>query len=214
MKNFLRNLAPLALLTLLCAAPAVASQNTPTLMKMDFATQLDGHGDGEIAITMEMSAKLWADWKRQYGSNPSMLKRDFGKLMSQYEVTGFELNQDDMNRKAVIKIQAKGVAAYQGDDVYHLDLGKELAGGEILDGQYRVTTTEPDGSGNIMIQNQRITPPEGASDLEATTNNKGEHVLAYELPTKNAGLPWNWIGLACTALGLGLLFTGRRQHQA
>ena len=210
MKLF-QTLLPLAGAALLAFAPLAEAQiqAAPTVVNMNIRSIVDAQGDGEVKLEMKMNAQEWAGWKEQYGSNPSLFKRDMFKLFSQYELTDFELEQDDMNRKAVVTIRGKGMAIYQGDGVYELELGKDMSDGEMIDGEYRVTYTEPQGPNSISLINHRITTPEGATEVEMATNSKGEKVLRYELDTDEGGLPWMLVSLILALAGGGLFLAGR-----
>lgn len=196
---------------LLSFAPMAQAQiqAAPTVVNMNIRSTVDTMGDGEVKLELKMNAQEWSGWKQQYGSNPSLFKRDMFKLFSQYELTDFELEQDDMNRKAVVTIRGKGMAVYQGDGVYELELGKDMSDGEMIDGEYRVTYTEPQGPNTISLINHRITTPEGAKNVEMATSSKGEKVLRYELDTDQAGLPWKLISLIFALVGGGLFLAGR-----
>ena len=58
---------------------------------MDIRSTIDAVGDGVMVVTLRMNAKDWAGWKRQYGANPSLFKRDISKMFTQYELTDFDL---------------------------------------------------------------------------------------------------------------------------
>ena len=188
-------------------------QAQPNVVNMDIRSKLDAVGDGEMTITLRMNASEWAAWKRQYGTNPSMFKRDICKMFTQYELTKFDLVQDDMERQATVKIRGKALSAYEGEGVYEVELGKTMAKGDLVDGEYRVTYTEPQGPNSLSLIDQRIRLPEGAHHAEIATSAAGVPVLRYLLEPAGTGLPWLWIGAALLAIAAGLVFASTRIKQ-
>ena len=187
-------------------------QAAPTVINMNIRSTIDALGDGQVKLEMKMNAAQWAEWKQQYGSNPSLFKRDMFKMFSQYELTDFKLDQDDMNRTAVVTIHGKGMAVYQGDGVYELELGDELGSGEMVDGEFRVTYTEAQGPNTISLIDHRIQTPKGARDLKVATSRTGEEVLRYELDTSGGGMPWKIISLVLALIGGGLFLASRESE--
>lgn len=199
-----------ALLSLAAASPAQI-QAQPNVVNTGIRSTIDAVGNGEITITLKMNAKEWAGWKRQYGANPSLFKRDVCKMFTQYELTDFELDQDEMDREARVTIRAKGLSTYEGRGRHEVELGKGgMAKGELVDGEYRVTYTEPQGPNTVSLVDQRVQLPPGAHGAEVATNASGVPVLRYQLAPAGAGLPWLWIGTGLAVAAAGLLFASTR----
>ncbi len=199
------------LLALFILAPTALAQiqAAPTVINMDVRASVDAVGDGEMTLILKMNALQWAEWKMEYGTNPSLFKRDMAKLFNDFEVTEFKLDQDDMERKATVTIQGKGMAVYAGDGVFEIELDKEMIDGEWVNDEFRVTYTEAQGPTVLTLIDQRMRLPEGASNIEVTKSSMGDHVLRYEMKQPGGHLPWAWIGLVLAMLGGGLFFSAR-----
>ncbi|MDF1839536.1 MAG: hypothetical protein P1V35_16830 [Planctomycetota bacterium] len=189
-------------------------QAAPTVINMDVHASIDEIGNGEVKLTIKMNAMQWAEWKSEYGNNPSLFKRDISKQFNQIELTDFKLDQDDMKRQAVVTIQGKGMAIYQGDGVYEVELDGEMTGGDLVDDEFRVTYTEPQGPSVLTLIDQRVRLPKGAQKIEVTKNSMGDDVLRYEFSQPSGGLPWGWIGIVFALLGGGLFFTAGSDSRA
>ena len=212
MKNCLRNsLFALSLIAGTQIDLHAQVQAAPTVINMDIRAEVNQVGDAEIQIIFNMSAQQWVGWKAQYGNNPSLFKREMSKLFSQYEVTDFKLEQDDMNRQAKVIMLGKGMGIYVGDDTFELELEKDMRDGEIVEREYRVTYTDPQGPTVLSLVDQRIQLPEGAENIEITSGSNGKPVLRYKLETKSAGFPWMWIGILAAIVGAVAILLASQQ---
>jgi hypothetical protein len=201
----LRTILTLSVAALLLAAGNVCAQAAAVeTLPVKMVISLDALGDAEITFEMEMSAKQWQAWKQQYGENPSLLRRDMGQFVSAYAVDDFDLDQDDMDRRMTMTIKASGVARHLGDGRYELELEPEMKTGEIIDGgrEVRFDYTQSNGPGSVMLMDQIVKLPDGATGVEQSTDSTGTPVIEYQVPIDFGGG-----GGSIVLLVLGILLT-------
>jgi hypothetical protein len=214
-RTFLPLLALLGLLLVTLPANAQIKQQVDVMpMKIDIA--LNDLGDATITFEMSMTAQQWAAWKKQYGDNPSLLRREMSGFVSQYVVDDFDLEQDDMARTMKMTVKARGVARHLGGGEYELELEPHMGTGDPEDGgqSFRFNYTEPQDATSLITVNQEITLPDDVEEPEQGTNSSGKPVLSYRVDVDDGGTNL-WlliIGIIVTLAGLAMLplaFSGR-----
>lgn len=201
---------------------SVHAQIAPSVdrMDVDVVIELDPLGDANVSYAMTMTAKQWQAWKQMYGGNPSLLRRDMGKLVSQYATEDFDLEQNEMERKMQLSLRGRGVSRHLGGGRYELELEPEMRTGDIIDGgrEVRFDYLQDNGPGSVMMMDQIIKLPEGVRDVEQRTDSAGRPVLAYEVDVDDGspGVALLVIGIVSLLAGLALLplaFVGKSSHE-
>lgn len=181
----------------------------PTVIEMDMRADLDELGNGQLTLVLDMNATQWAGWQQQYGGNPALFRRDLQKIVSQYDVTDFQLQQDAMDRRITVTIDANAMAHHLGEGVYEFSTTKEMGEAELVNGELRYSYTQSDGPDSITLIDQRLAPPSGAKDVVQTTNGLGEQVVRYAVTPPGGQGPWMILSVLSAVIGLGLLAAGQ-----
>jgi hypothetical protein len=168
------------LLALLVARPA-AAQNAEVL---NFEEQIAvaANGDGTVKLSFKLNAQQFVNWKQKYGLNPSLLKRDVGKFMSQYETHDFKCDQNEMEREFKVSFGAKGFARAVGGRRLEIRLPKTWKGGDRKGTEYTLHYPESLGPRLIADHTIRVSLPEGASNWKEELADGSEKVISYEVP--------------------------------
>ena len=184
--------------------------------------KIDAIGDGAIGINLTLTAAQYANWNQKYGPNKSLLKRDMGKFVSQYDTYDWEVKSSDMDRTVSIGIKAHGLVTHLGNGRYEFDVPKDWKGGDRNGNTVSYNFVET-SAGLVEQFNCKVTLPPEARDVKEDTGESGQRVLRYAVPVASKT---HWIVLSLGALislgGLGImvlglivgLFTGGRKSKA
>jgi len=186
---------------------AGAGPGMPTL-SIGEEMKIDAIGDGAIAINLTLTAGQYANWNQKYGQNKSLLKRDMGKFVSQYDTYDWEVKSNDMDRTVSIGIKAHGLVTHLGNGMYEFDVPKDWRGGDRNGNTISYNFVETD-SGLVQQFNCKVTLPPDAKDVKNDTGESGQKVLRYSVPVASKT---HWVVLSLGALialgGLGIMFIG------
>lgn len=213
----------LALLAFLCfflalAAPALAAP--PDVEYVDWSMTVNDFGDASAKFVVHYDAWQYQRFKKKYGLNPSLLKRDWSKILSAYEITDFKVDQKDLEREIHISMFVKGYVSYQGKGIWQTDFPKDQKIGEKVSNVYTFHKASSLDDGRVLQMAIKVTFPPKASNFSESTNEDGGTVVHYILPTSvsianaTASSPlslfglnkWVWIISGITLVCLGLLF--------
>ncbi len=187
----------------------VRAQASPEMLLSEETQVADELGNARFNVKIKLTAKQYLVWKQKYGSNPSILRRDMGRLTSQYETSNFKLEQDDMNREIRISMDANGVVTHKGGGEFEFKVPKEWTGGQRVNNEYRFNYVQSLGPGALMQHSVAIVLPERAGNMHDQLSEEGDKVIQYRLPQKSHGTGWiagtivfGILGVAGIALGL------------
>ena len=86
------------LLLLVCGLASLGASGPVQTLNIDETMKVSEIGDCDIAINFTLTAAQYAMWNQKYGQNPSLLRRDFGKLVSQYDTHDWKVDAKAMER--------------------------------------------------------------------------------------------------------------------
>jgi hypothetical protein len=168
---------------------------------------IDGLGNVDVTMKFVLPAQEWDTWRQNYGQNPSLLRRDLQHQFSAMVLKDFAVENDDMNRTAIVKFKGEANAEYKGNGVWEAELERGARSVKVSDTHWQFTRMSTEG-GIPVQQTFRINLPDGARNSAEATDEFGTPVLRYELGGGRR-FPTLLIGaIASAALGLLLVVTG------
>lgn len=195
-----------ALLTLVFLLAALAARvvTAQTLLNIDQTMNVGENGDGKCTFRMTFTAAQFQNWQAKYGQNVSLLKRDMGKTVSQYETANWRVDVNQMEREVVITFDAVGVTVYKGNGTYEFTVPKAWRGGDRNGTSFTYSYVEALGPSLQSHNTIRLNLPATASGFKDSQSETGETVIAYKLPVKAARPAWLLMaGTGGVVLGLG-----------
>ena len=206
----------LVLITLFILAAAPVLQAKP--LDVEYVSEdvtVSPLGDGTIVIKHKFDAQSYLVWQKKYGTNPSLLKRDWNKLLSAYDITDFKVDQNAMDRVATITIAARGCVNSKGNGLNEMEFPKNFKPGERVGNVFPFHCSIPLDTGQVLDTTTRVVLPDAATDLKTRTNEDGNPVIVYRMPAgaipgavsaSILGLnPWIWIGTGLVIGFFGLI---------
>ncbi len=187
--------------------PQLRAQDTQVIY-MEVMVDVSPRGDAAVKYKFKFNAQQFLNWEQRYGANPSLLKREMGKTLSQYETMDYKVEENKMEREATVSFKARGMVTYKGDGVFELRVPKDWKGGE-RDGNniYRFNYIQPFGNGVMAQVNAKVQLPEKSSGFSEQLSEQGEKVIQYHLPAMSSGRGGWMIGALVIGVA-GLLLIG------
>ncbi|MFO0745457.1 MAG: hypothetical protein U1F43_07270 [Myxococcota bacterium] len=207
-------LAAATALALLFAPAATAATPPVQTIAFDETMTLDALGDATFSIGFSLTASQYANWHQKYGENKSLIKRDVGKVVSQFDTYDWDVQVKEMDRRVEVAVKAHGAVKHLGNGVYELEVPKSWKGGA-RDGQtIGYNYVESLGIGLIGQYNVKVVLPPSAGDIVDATGESGERVLRYHAPVPGGGpnVVLLAVGAGVLALGLALTLLGLRRR--
>ncbi len=183
-------------------------------------------GDGTIVVKHRFDAQTYIAWKNKYGSNISLLKRDWSKMLSSYDISDFDVKQSDMDRVVTITIGARGCVTTRGNGLCELEFPKNFRMGDKVGNTYSFNTSSKLDTGQVLQMSTRVVLPPEATDIKDSTNEVGNPLITYQIPiaavmnarnsekvvvkVEQAGLWgvnfWVWLGAGFVLAVVGFIF--------
>ena len=185
----------------------VAAQD-PTSQTQEFDIKIDKLGDATLELSTKMNQAQWENFKQgPLVNDPSISKRDMERNMSTYVLEDFKRDIDDMNRAVKISVKLKAFAAYNGNGKWSLMLGtKDPQVTKLSDNSY-MSTSNTMMNGLLVQQIYKISFPEGAKDIQQSTDSFGKAIFTY---TSGGGVAaifkWNNIAGALLIIAAVVVF--------
>ena len=197
---------PLLLLVVLALAGGTArAQET---MHVEQTIDVDELGDGTFKMLMTFTASQFQAWQDRFGDNPALLRRDITLNLSQYDVTGFNLEKNELDREVTITLSASGMTRYKGDGLFELDVPKNWKLANKDKNVLKFTYLEP--AGMMTIQHHvTINLPEAASDVtDPHRAEGGMQRMTYTMPVKRDSSLMLILGIVLLVAGLAVTAVG------
>lgn len=214
----------LMLVMLACAASTTLAQSLQTI-SFNQDMKVDELGDCAIKIAFNLNAKQYAAWNQKYGQNKSMLKRDLGKVLSQYDTYDWKIDVAEMDRQITVGVKAHGAVKHDGGGRYEFPVPKNWKGGGLNGNTLEYNYIEPLGEGAVGQYQIKLVLPASATGIKNDTGESGEPIVRYSVPVPrshgglllSAGIIIMVLGLAAMLLGvfaqrLGLGAAGQSQQ--
>lgn len=192
----------IAFLILGFALPA-AAQETGSF-EVDVVVQINALGDAQLEFTIKSSAAHWAEWKKNYGSHPDLLKRDLKRMLPESELSNFEMKQEDMERKATIRCQGKAACRYRGEGHFEIEIPAEMKKVADTGREWHFTRSEIMTPTLVRVETWKIVLPAEAQGMKLGPIAEGKQNLSYDMPVR--GGVSGWLLLAGVGI-LGLLMS-------
>jgi hypothetical protein len=170
---------------LVCVGFFAGAGSPLSTISFDETMKIDAIGDAALTINLTLTAQQYANWNQKYGQNESLLKRDMGKVLSQYDTYDWTVIPDGMNRKVAIGVKAQGAVKHKGGGVYEFDVPKNWKGGQKNANSIDYNSIESLGSGSIAQFNCKLILPPDVTDIKDDTGEAGQRVLRYTVPMKS-----------------------------
>jgi len=192
-------------------APSPARAQTPEIIAFDETFVVAQNGDTSVKIEFKLTAQQYANWRARYALNPSLVKRDMGKSLSQYEVSEFKLDQNEMERDTKITFLVKGLTRPSGSNRLLVDIPRIWKGGEKSGNDYVFRYPEVLGPGTLAEHTVRVILPKEATIVKEQLSGEGDHSVEFELPTPVGDLvrlAFGLLAFLCGGGGVFLIFMG------
>ena len=188
-----------------CAAPGYAAD----VQQTDATITVDSKGDGEMMIALHLSAMQWASWKARYGDRPDVLWRDLKYRFAKIALDKFDLQRNDVDRMATVRIQARALAVPRDDDTFEMDMPKEYkpvshAGVEWI----FASSTQAASDSSVVTEIFHVDLPADSKNARLEGAGTFNQKMVYEMPDSAAPgkrlLELSLIGLIGAAIALML----------
>ena len=176
-------------------------------------------GDAKVIWTQQATAAQWQALMQKYGNNPALLKREIIYSMPGSELSNFQFQKDEMNRKFIFSFDAAGVVEYKGGGKWHFQYEKKYTPRKINDKTWFFTYSESPAPGSILEYDITLKLPPKAKNAHLARNEFDEPVVEYELKPKfiSSISLFVWIGMVLMVGGILLViasFFGKESQQA
>lgn len=195
--RFYQSILPAAMVA---CAPLALAQDLAT-MNLEETMKVDAIGDGVMTIKMGFNAEQYLGWQSKYGQNPSLLKRDMGKFVSQYETSDWDVQQNQMERKVTISVKIRGCVIHKGGGLFEFRVPKQWRGGDRSGNVYSYNFVEAAPGGGVIQNNVKLILPESASHFAEDKSESGDPIVQYSVPIGGAGKVLLWFGVGLMAIG-------------
>jgi hypothetical protein len=159
----------------------------------EITIKIDNLGDATWEVVDNMTQSQWENFKNStLATDPSIAKRDMERSMSAYVLEDFNRTVDEMNRSVKRTFKAKAAAEYNGNGNWTLKLdSKNPQVSKLADNSFMLISNMYVGNA-LLQQTIKIYFPDGASNIQQTTDSFGKAVFTY---SKGGGLmsylSWN-----------------------
>jgi hypothetical protein len=152
----------------------------PTQQVQEFTFKIDKLGDATEEVSTKMTQSQWENFKQgPLVNDPSISKRDLERAMSTYVLEDFKRDIDDMNRTVKMSLKVRAMAVYKGGGNWELKLGMKDPQVTKLPDNSMMITTNANLSGELVQQIYKISFPNGAKDIQQTTDSFGSTLFTY-----------------------------------
>ncbi|MCA8961606.1 MAG: hypothetical protein KDC38_13875 [Planctomycetes bacterium] len=185
-----------------------------TILQFSQTFDVDTLGNATVKLHMEFNASQFQDWQRRYGMNPSLLRREMTRALTQYEITDFQIAKNDLEREVDVTIRAEGVARYMGDGRVELDVPKEWRLVNKSDAELKFTHLEPLGNGVSIQHFITANLPKEATDVsDPVPSFGGMNRFTYQIPATERSSMALIFGVVLILGGGGTLAAGLRGNK-
>jgi hypothetical protein len=188
------------LLSIALAPVALPAPELQTI-SIDQTLSVDRIGDGVMVLKLTLNGEQFQNWQSKYGQNQSLLKRDLGQYVSQYEAYGWDMQVNQMDRIVTITCKFRGAILHLGGGLFEFRVPKAWRGGERHDTTFSFNFIQPAANGVVIQNNVKLTLPASASDFADDKSETGDRVIRYRLPVGGIGVWLFWMGMAALASG-------------
>lgn len=201
----------MAVVALLLVATATRAAKADTILNFDQQINVNELGDGVFRIHMSFNAAQFQVWQQRFGSNPSLLRREVSKQLSQYEITDIQLDKNEMEREVDVTVKASGVTRNKGEGRIEMDVPKDWRLVNKDGNELKFNYLESVGNGVSIQHFITVELPEGATEVsDPAPSVGGQNRVTYQQPMHSQSNLDLILGgvlalLGATAVGMGLV---------
>ena len=193
------------LLFVFCSVQKTTAQESSKGYKETLEMNADEQGDITVVSNIKYNASTWDFVKQRHGTDPSVLKNVFKKAFPKYQLTDFDIKNDDMERTSIIKFKILGSLKVDANGKWMAELDSKNPNiTKITETQFLMVD---EASG----QTSKINLPSSASDAKIVPDAFGKAILTYSAPVSGGGLGniIKYLGFVVIAAGGFLLYKNK-----
>ena len=204
--NYLTRFTAGMLIVLTATAAQAPAQE---ILEFDQTLTVSDLGEATFVIDMNFNAKQFQMWQQRYGMNPSLLRREMSKSMSQYDITDFQLEKNEMERNIKLTITASGVTSNKPGGLVELEVPKEWRLVDQDDTELKFNYLEPLDNGVSIQHHITANLPAEATDVsDPVPAEGGVNRIKYQMPVAGQSSMKLVLGGILAALGAVVALTG------
>lgn len=162
---------------------------------------IDKLGNATVEVSMKLNATQWDYYKKNVGSNVSILKRSMETALPKYYLTDFSYSEDQMDRSYKVKFKALGICSINKDKMWEAKLDTKNPDITRISDREFVLNEDVMVNGMLVQQTQKLHLPSGASGGKIEKDSFGKAVFTY---STGGGIAKN----AITGVGILLILGG------
>lgn len=148
-------------------------------LKQTFDVTMDDLGNADVAVSMKLNASQWDGFKRNMGSNTSLLKRGMIDALPKYFLKDFNYSEEPMDRTYTMKFKVLGLAIAGKSGKWEAELESKNPDITKLSDREFVMTQNMMSDGMLIQQTQKLHLPSNASGAKVEKDSFGKAVLTY-----------------------------------
>ena len=171
------------LLVVICqAAFSQAFSQDVTDLTDENTYKINNLGDAQYEETIKMTESQWQFFKRSpLMTDVSIAKRNIEYSLSTYVIEDFKRDIDEVNRIVKLSFTVKAEALYDGDGNWEVRTNyKNPQIEKLTDKEYMISLNTYE-MGGLVHENIKILFPNGAKDVQQTTDEFGKTKFTYKL---------------------------------
>jgi hypothetical protein len=193
-----------AFLPFVALVPFALQAQELSTVSVDQTLTIDRIGNGVMTLKLTLDGGQFQNWQSKYGQNQSLLKRDMYRYVSQYEISGWDMQTNQMDRIVTISCKLKGAILYRGDGLFEFRVPKSWRGGERHENIFSFNYVQSAGRG-VTQTNVRLVLPSAAYNFADDKAETGDRIIRFHLSVGGNAAWVLWVGIALLLLGLAAL---------
>ncbi len=149
-------------------------------IKQIFDISMDNIGNATVEVSMKLNASQWDMFKRNVGTNTTILKRSMEKSLPKFYLSNFSFSEDQNERIYKIKFNVLGLAAIDGKGNWKAQLDTKDPDVTKLSDREFMITADMMSEGALFQITQKIHLPSGAKGAKIEKDSFGKAVLTYK----------------------------------
>jgi hypothetical protein len=191
----------------------VSSQQIVQGLKQIFDITMDDLGNADLEVSMKLNASQWDMFKRNIGSNTSIIKREMEKALPKYFLTDFNYSEDAMDRSYKVKFKALGICRLNNNGKWEAELGSKNPDITRLSDREFVMNMDIMTNGMLIQQTQKIHLPSNAKGAKITKDSFGKAIMTYSTGLRMGERLITYSGILLIIGGGGLLYRNRQKSR-
>ncbi len=193
---------PINIIFLIIMAVTAFGQKTIEPLKQTITFKVDQLGNSEVEAGMQLNASQWDYFKRNIGSNVSILKRDMERALPTMFLKDFRYEEQAMERRYILRFKALGVAKLKERNKWVVDLESKNPDITPLSDNAYLMTSNLLMNGGLIQQTIKVFLPDEAKNITIEKDSFGTALFVYQL---NNGLSGSFPYLLATGILLILI---------